>query len=226
MIQYTGAEANGAFDPQLTLYDYAVSGAVCSNELTPRYFSGINADFPSVVDYEVPAFVADKMATRNGTSEAYFTPELSVNDAVYTIWIGTNDVGVNAFLTDSQVPGVILSNYTDCVFGAFDSLYADGGRHFVLFNLAPLYLAPLYANDTEGGVGPTQAWTDKPDNHTAIAEHMKEYVTTLNDVYKYRLPFEVLVANRYPGANFALFDVYSFVGCSLDFVFLEQSDTW
>ena len=211
VIQYTGAEINGAFDPHLTLYDYAVSGAVCSNELTPRFFSSLNADFPSVVDYEIPAFLADETAVRNGTSEAYFMPGLTPSDAVYTMWIGTNDVGVNAFLTDSQVPGVILSNYTDCVFSAFDSLYANGGRYFVLFNLAPLYLAPLYANDTEGGVGPGHAWPDKPDNHTAIAEQMKEYVTTLNDVYKYQLPYELLVAKRYPGVNFALFDVYSLV---------------
>ena len=207
-MQYTGAEVNGAFYPSLTLYNYAVSGAVCSNELTPRYFSAINADFPSVVDYEVPAFLADEGTVRNGTSEAYFTPSRTADNTVYAMWIGTNDVGVGAFLTDSQVPGAILSHYTDCVFSAFDSLYASGGRHFVLFNLAPLYLTPLYSD-----IGPSAAWPDKPDNHTAIAEKMKESVTTLNDVYKYRLPFEVM-AHRYTGAHFALYDVHSLVGHS------------
>lgn len=202
---------NGAFDPQVTLYDYAVSGAVCSNGLTPRLLSSINEDFPSVVEYEFPAFLADEKAVRNGTTEAYFEPALNADNAVYTMWIGTNDVGVGAFLTDSQIPGVMLSNYTDCVFSTFDSLYANGGRYFVLFNLAPLHLAPLYANDTEGGTGRTPYWPDKPDNHTAIAEQMKEYVTTLNDVYKYQLPYEISLANRYPHANFALFDVYSLV---------------
>ena len=196
----------------MTLYDYAVSGAVCSNELTPRFLSSIDQDFPSVVDYEIPAFVADKKALRNGTSEAYFTPDLTADDAVYAMWIGTNDVGVDAFLTDSQVPGAILSDYTDCVFSAFDSLYTTGARYFVLFNLAPLYLVPLYANDTEGGVSQTAYWVDKPDNRTAIAEQMKEYIKTLNDVYRYQLPFEVLIDHRYPGSNFALFDVYSLVG--------------
>ena len=164
-----------------------------------------------MVEYEIPAFIADKAAVRNGTGEAYFATNLTPNNTVYTMWIGTNDVGVGAFLTNSQIPGTLLTNYTDCVFSAFDTLYANGGRYFVLFNLAPLHLTPLYANDSQGGVGPVHAWPDKPGNHTAIAEQMHEYVTTLNNVYRYQLPFEVLLSARYPGSNFALFDVYNLV---------------
>lgn len=55
-----------------------------------------------MAEYEAPAFIADKAATRNGTaSEAYFTPALTSSNAVYAIWIGTNDVGNGAFLTVS-----------------------------------------------------------------------------------------------------------------------------
>lgn len=36
VVQYTGSEKNGQWTPGLELYDYAVSGAVCSNEITPR----------------------------------------------------------------------------------------------------------------------------------------------------------------------------------------------
>lgn len=36
VIQYTGAEVGGQWEPLMTLYDYAVSGAVCSNFITPR----------------------------------------------------------------------------------------------------------------------------------------------------------------------------------------------
>ena len=36
VVQYTGSDRNGEWTPGLTLYDYAVSGAVCSNEITPR----------------------------------------------------------------------------------------------------------------------------------------------------------------------------------------------
>jgi len=199
------------FVPQLNLYDYAVSGAVCSNLITPRFLPSINADFPSVLEYEIPAYLNDSKSVSNATGQAYFTPALTQSDAVYAIWIGTNDLGVNLFLTDSQVPGETLTSFTDCVFVALDQLYASGGRYFVLFNIAPLYLTPLYANDTDMGVGHTQYWQAKPDNHTAIAEQMKEYSTTINNVWKYQVPYEALIARRYPGANFAIFDVYSLV---------------
>ena len=211
VVQYTGSTVNSQFVPQLTLYDYAVSGAVCSNNITPRVFPLIHGDFPSVLEYEIPAYLADSKSISNATGKAYFTPALTGSNAVYAIWIGTNDLGDNAFLTDSQVLGKTLTDFTDCVFVALDRLYASGGRYFVLNNIAPLHLAPLYANDTVMGVGQNQYWKDKPTNHTAIAEQMKEYATTINNVWKYQVPYEAMVSDRYPGANFAIFDVYSLV---------------
>lgn len=53
-----------------------------------RIFSSIHANFPSVLEYELPAFLADKASDRNGTTEAYFTPALTSTDAVYAMWIG------------------------------------------------------------------------------------------------------------------------------------------
>ncbi|KAK5551209.1 hypothetical protein LTR46_010795 [Exophiala xenobiotica] len=214
VVQYTGSTTNnGQWDPQMTLYDYAVSGAVCSNYITPRWLSSINANFPSVLEYEISAFEADMISQRvNATpAEAYFSPSLSASSAVYALWIGTNDLGVWAFLTDSQVPGKVLSDYTACVYDVFDKLYASGGRMFVLMNTAPLHLAPLYANDTLHGVGANQYWPQKPANHTQIAETMHEYTTSVNSVFQYQTPFEVLVAQRYPGAHFAIFDTYSLI---------------
>lgn len=211
VVQYTGSTVNSQFQPQLTLYDYAVSGAVCSNNITPRLFAPIKANFPSVLEYEIPAYMNDSHSISNATGKAYFTPALTSSNAVYAIWIGTNDLGNNAFLTDSQVAGKTLTDFTDCVFVALDELYASGGRYFVLNNIAPLHLAPLYANDTLMGVAMTQFWKDKPANHTAIAEQMKEQATTVNNVWKYQVPYEAMISHRYPGANFAIFDVYSLV---------------
>lgn len=37
VVQYTGKTVNGQWDPSMTLYNYAISGAVCSNHITPRY---------------------------------------------------------------------------------------------------------------------------------------------------------------------------------------------
>lgn len=35
---------------------------------------------------------------------------------------------------------------------------------------------------------------------------MKEYTQLVNDIFNYRTPFEILIAERYPGASMAIFD--------------------
>ncbi|KAL1966150.1 hypothetical protein VTN77DRAFT_4702 [Rasamsonia byssochlamydoides] len=198
VADYTGAN----------LYNYAVSGAVCSNYITPRIYSTINADFPSVLEYEVPAYIADsKYITPNGTRFLNILPQ----ETVYSIWIGTNDLGVDAFLTDSQVAGKTIPDYIECVYSALDRVYANGARYFVLMNVAPLQLAPLYATAANGGVGANNYWPDKPSNWTEISYRMWESVATVNDVYKYQTPYELLVAKRYPGAHFAVMDINALI---------------
>jgi len=106
-----------------------------------------------------------------------------------------------------------------------DQLYATGARYFVLMNLAPLWLAPMYASAM-----PVNYWPVKPANFTEVTQKMKvssskilhsmlctyarrlqEYVTTVNSVYQFETPFDVLIKNRWPGANVANFDIGSFV---------------
>lgn len=130
---------------------------------------------------------------------------------------GTNDLGANAFLTSSQVPGKTLPDYTSCVFYALDDLYNLGARNFVLFNLAPLELAPLYANETYGGVDESWLWVGKHEtfigsNKTATSEIMTEYTRTVNDIYEYGVGFEAVVKKRWKGAELAVFDVHNLVG--------------
>jgi len=38
---------------------------------------------------------------------------------------------------------------------------------------------------------------------------MKEYTTSVNTIWSYRVPFEMLIARRYPDAEMAIFDVHS-----------------
>lgn len=185
-----------------------MSGVLINDE---RQFSGATWLFPSVIDYEVPAYVADRGTKRNGTDQTYFSTALSASNAVYSLWIGTNDLGVGLFLTDAQGRGYTLTDYTNCIFQVFDELYASGARVFVLFNNAPLQLAPLYANASVGGVTASQYWSPKPDNLTSIAEKMHEYTTSTNTIFHYQAPFETLIAGRYPGASMAVFNVWQLI---------------
>jgi hypothetical protein len=185
---YTGAN----------LYNYAVSGAVCSNDLTPRPTSG-GFTYPAVKQYEVPAYIADSQYTES--SGAKFL-DIPTNETVYSMWIGTNDLGSGAFLTDSQLNHSTLVSYVDCIFDQFDRIYANGGRYFVLQNNAPLQLAPMYSL-------PNNAGTAGQQNATELHYRMEEDVVLVNSVFQYRTPYELHIADRYPGAHFAIYDVHS-----------------
>lgn len=130
------------------------------------------------------------------------------------MWIGTNDLGNYAFITDSQVKGTNIVNYTDCVYSQLQSIYENGGRYFVLQNVAPLNLAPLYATPENGGLGPgpgNQYWPDKPSNITEISYRMEEQVVTVNRIYDFQTPFEVLIKKYMPEAKVVVMDMHGLV---------------
>ncbi|RDI77215.1 hypothetical protein Vi05172_g12771 [Venturia inaequalis] len=199
-----------AWYSSLKLHNYAVSGAVCSNTITPRAFlPQINFLFPSVLEYEVPAFLADK--SYKGPLTNTTTPiELDDDKTVYAIWIGTNDLGNDAFLTDSQVEGKQITDYIDCVYSSLDKIYAAGGRWFILMNVIPLNLLPQYALPSNGGATATRSFPNKASlNATEISYRMMGQVELVDEAFQYRTPFEVKFGDKFKEANFAYFDVNS-----------------
>ncbi|KAK3307519.1 carbohydrate esterase family 16 protein [Chaetomium strumarium] len=192
-----------AQDAGANLMDYAVSGAVCSNEVSPRWLDIINKPFPAVLEDELPSFQAD-------VAYKSLYPHRTAANTVYAVWIGTNDLGFKAFLSDSQTPGKTISDFVSCVFSVFDHIYKTGGRRFVLLNTAPLELAPLYAEPDNGGTGDSQFWTDKTQyNITEYGQKMKQYASSVNTMYEYGVPVQVALKNRWPKATFDIFDVHS-----------------
>ncbi|KAL1858916.1 hypothetical protein Daus18300_009785 [Diaporthe australafricana] len=207
-VTASGGLAWGQFVEQFTgaaYFDYAVSGATCSNEIVARYLASLNRTFPSVLEDELPSFVADVQV------ETLYTNRTADN-TVYALWIGTNDLGYGAFLTDSQAPGTNITSYIDCVWSVFDTIYSTGGRRFVILNTAPLQLSPLYASASNGGVGDNQFWPNKTAyNDTEYEYKMLEYTQLVDRLFDYGVPFEVLVNDRWPDATFDIFDVNSLI---------------
>lgn len=191
----------------MKVYNYAVSGAVCSNKITPLTLSGML--IPTFLEYEVPTYIADSKYTNSSGDKVLDIP---AEETVYSVWIGTNDITNNGFLSDEQVKGKTIPDSIECVYSALDGLYANGARHFVLMNMAPLQLAPLYATPERGGLGKNWAWPDKPDNITRVSSRLWEEVAMVNYAYKYQTPYELLVARRYPEAHFAIMDMNRLVG--------------
>jgi phospholipase/lecithinase/hemolysin len=142
------------------LYNYAVSGAVCDNKIINRYLASINGPFPDVV-YEVNQFTADTKYVNKSTGTNTLYTNRQADNTVYSMWIGTNDLGADAFLTDESLNGKTIPDYIDCIYDKFDKIYKAGGRYFVLFNNAPLELAPLYGTAESGGLTKSKYWADK-----------------------------------------------------------------
>ena len=186
-----------------TLMDYAVSGAVCSNQIVSRDFSYIGRTFPAILDDELPSFTAD-VAFKS------LYPSRTADNTVYAVWIGTNDLGFDAFLSDSQTPGKTISDFVGCVLAVFDGIYKTGGRRFVLLNTGPLEKTPLYAEPSTGGTLDSQFWGTKTKyNITEYGQKIKEYSTSVNTIYSYAVPVMMGLKDRWPKATFDLFDVHS-----------------
>jgi len=143
------------------LFNYAVSGAACSDKIVSRWSAAANRLAPDVV-YEVDAFVAD-VKWRNTTTgtNTLFNNRRKSDNTVYSLWIGTNDLGARGFLTDMNVKGTVIPDYVDCIYEKFDRIYKEGGRYFVLFNTPPLELSPIYGLPENGALAVSRYWPDK-----------------------------------------------------------------
>lgn len=100
----------------VSLYPFARSGATCSNNLTYR-------PFPSVFESQLPQYFQNQSSLK-----------LNPQETVYSLWIGTNDLGVNALLTGSD--NASLVNVTTCMVNWVKVLYKSGARNFVFQNVS------------------------------------------------------------------------------------------
>jgi hypothetical protein len=185
------------------LMDYAVSGAVCNNQIVARNAAFIGRTFPAILDDQIPSFEADV-----GFKTLY--PRRTGDNTVYAVWIGTNDLGFDAFLSDSQAPGKTISDFAACNFEVLDRIYKTGGRRFVLLNTGPLEKTPLYAHPDNGGTLDSQFWGTKTQyNMTEYSQKIMEYSTSVNTMLEYAVPVMATIKNRWPKATVDLFDVHS-----------------
>ncbi|PCH43140.1 carbohydrate esterase family 16 protein [Wolfiporia cocos MD-104 SS10] len=170
-----------------TLYPFARSGATCSNNLTYR-------PYPSVFESQLPLYFTEE---QNGSLE------LDSTTTMYTLWIGTNDVGANALLTGSQTPGVTLVNTTSCAVEWVKVLYASGARNFIFQNMLPLQDTVLYSANSY----PNGYWSEQR-NTTEWNVFMTEITNTGNALS--RMMLEAL-APTLKGAHLGIFDSYGLI---------------
>jgi hypothetical protein len=55
---------------------------------------------------------------------------------MYTIWIGTNDLGAGALLTGSDAPTTSIVEVRQCAIEVLKILYENGARNFIMQNVS------------------------------------------------------------------------------------------
>ncbi|KAL5528983.1 hypothetical protein ACEPAG_4957 [Sanghuangporus baumii] len=167
------------------LFPFAQSGATCSNNLTYR-------PAHSVMESQLPLYFTE---VQNGTLH------LDPAGTLYSLWIGTNDVGVYALWTGDQSPGVTLVDVIKCATGWVRVLYESGARNFLFQNMLPLEKTVLYSNTSY----PNRYFT-REHNATEWSVFMTEQTATGNALAKLMLE---QYASSLPGAHIGLFDSHS-----------------
>ncbi|KAI0754370.1 GDSL lipase/esterase [Daedaleopsis nitida] len=174
-----------AGEGKFNLHNFAKSGATCSNNLTFR-------PSPPVFESQLPVYFTEKA---NGSLK------LNPQETIYTLWIGTNDVGANALLTGQHAPGVTIVDTVACAVNWVKVLYESGARNFIFQNMIPLETTPLYAADSY----PNRYWTVQR-NTTEWSILMNELTTSGNAIAKLMLQ---ALAPSLHGAHIGLFDSHS-----------------
>lgn len=114
----------------VSLFPFARSGATCSNDLTPR-------PFPSVFESQLPLYFNQSL---NGTLS------LNPEETVYSLWIGTNDLGANALITGQ--PKASIVDVAQCMVNWVKVLYDSGARNFIFQNVSGMLHRIDMSNDS------------------------------------------------------------------------------
>lgn len=104
----------------IKVYNYAQSGATCSNNIVP-------VPYPSVMEYQLSQYLAE---VANGTVS------VNTNESLYLLWIGTNDLGPGGFTTGDQWTGMTIVDFVGCTLEWMKQLYAYGARNFILMDVS------------------------------------------------------------------------------------------
>lgn len=104
----------------LNLFPFARSGAPCSQNLTPR-------PFPSVMESQVPTYLSE---VHNRSIR------VPAEQTIYTLWIGTNDLGPWTLLTGGVVNNANIVDVTQCAVSWVNELYKAGARNFLFQNVS------------------------------------------------------------------------------------------
>ncbi|KAG6908643.1 hypothetical protein DXG01_003821 [Tephrocybe rancida] len=168
---------------RVSLYPFAKAGATCSNNLTYR-------PFPSLFESQLPLYLSEK---HNGSLK------LDAKETIYSLWIGTNDLGVNSLVSGSNSANIV--EVATCMVNWVKVLYESGARNFLFQNMVPLELTPIYSAESY----PNRYWSAER-NTTQWSNVMAELALSGNALTELML---TALAPSLKDAHIALFDSHA-----------------
>ncbi|KAE9388302.1 hypothetical protein BT96DRAFT_438020 [Gymnopus androsaceus JB14] len=156
-----------------------------------------------VIGGQAAWFVQDHVL--NATENSPQTLDIPPSEFVVDIFIGTNDVGVNNFITDGQAFNVSLKSLATCQLQSIRNLHALGARNFILNSLIPLQLTELYSNSS----APNIYW---PALHNGTNWHKRafNFANSLNELLKDGVSNLATEWESEPETSVEFFDTYAF----------------
>ncbi|KAF8066945.1 GDSL lipase/esterase [Lyophyllum atratum] len=145
--------------------------------------------FLSLFEGQLPLYFEEK---RNRTLK------LDPNETIYTLWLGTNDVGANSIVSGNTKASIV--DVSACLVNWVKVLYESGARNFLFQNMIPLEATPLYASQTY----PNFYWSAQR-NTTEWNIFIRELVLSANALTKLMLQD---LAPKLPDAHVGLFDTH------------------
>jgi len=165
------------------LHPFARSGATCSNNITFR-------PFPPVFESQLPLYFTE---TGNGWLQ------LSPDKTIYTLWIGTNEVGVDSLVTGSNNASIV--DVAGCMVDLAHTVRERRAKFYL--NMIPLELTILYSPNSY----PNRFWAVER-NATDWSVLVTEMVLAGNMLTKLMLQ---ALALGLPGSHIAIFDSHSLI---------------
>ncbi|KAL1727924.1 GDSL lipase/esterase [Schizophyllum commune] len=185
----------------VTLYPFARAGAVCSTKITTSLYS-------PVMEGQLPAYYS---SVANGTiPSALHNPsnlaldnnaKVTPHNTLYTLWIGTNDIGAWGLLQGHGIGGATVVDTVQCAVDWVKRMYEGGARNFLWQNMIPLELTPMYSANAY-----PNKFTTAAKNATEWHIMMKELTTAGNKIGELLLRD---LAPKLEGAHIGLFDSHA-----------------
>jgi len=186
----------------MTLWNYAVSGACIDKDIVPRQY------FDTTFREEYKYFL-ERMSTGRRYANNW-----NGNNTIFAFWLGTNDISnLNHTVYPQTAINQTLDAMGDIFFTTIKGFYNTGARNFLIFNVQSI-------DETPGVYALPGVIFGVPTNFDADVHHFNEYIQKLSKDF----------TTKYPDTNIIIYNIMEEIRYIQehydDYEFVSSNDFW